>query len=98
MDLEIKGIHYEISEKTIEQIEKKAKKLEFATELVKRLIFRIEKDKSGYIISVDINFSWGLDHHIKVTDHDLYDGIDIIIDKIKSKITKEKEKIQDHSE
>ncbi len=98
MNLEIKGIHYEVSERTVEQIEKKVKKLEFAGDMVVDLLFRLEKDKTGYIINSDINFRWGLSHHIKVTDYDLYDGIDKIIEKLKNKITKEKERIQSHTE
>jgi len=98
MNLEIKGIHYEVSENTIEQIEKKVKKLEFAADMIVDLLFKVEKDKSGYIITVDINFRWGLSHHIKVTNHDLYDGIDIIIEKLRNKVAKEKEKIQNHTE
>ena len=98
MNFEIKGIHYELSEKTTEQIEKKVKKLEFASDIIVDLIFRIEREKGLYIISVNINFRWGLSHHIKVEDHDLYDGIDKIMEKIKNKVAKEKERIQDHSE
>jgi putative sigma-54 modulation protein len=98
MNLEIKGIHYEVTERTIEQIEKKAKKIEFASDMIVDLLFRIEREKGIYVISANINFRWGLAHHIKVEDHDLYDGIDKIMDKIKLKIAKEKEKIQDRSE
>ena len=98
MNLEIKGIHYEVTERTTEQIEKKVKKLDFASDMVMDLFFRIERGKGIYTISVNINFRWGLAHHIEVEDHDLYDGIDKIMEKIKNKVTKEKEKIQDHSE
>ncbi|MDX9799857.1 MAG: ribosome-associated translation inhibitor RaiA [Spirochaetia bacterium] len=98
MNLEIKGIHYEVTERTVEQIEKKVQKLDFAGDMIVDLLFRLEHDKSGYIISADINFRWGLSHHLKVVDHDLYNGIDKIIDKLKNKVTKEKEKIQSHTE
>ncbi len=98
MNLEIKGIHYEVTERTTEQIEKKVKKLDFAGDMIIDLLFRIERDKGLYIISVNINFRWGLSHHIKVEDHDLYDGIDKIMEKIKNKVAKEKEKIQEHTE
>ncbi|MCL2792097.1 MAG: HPF/RaiA family ribosome-associated protein [Spirochaetaceae bacterium] len=98
MNLEIKGIHYEVTDRTTEQIEKKVKKLDFASDMIMDLLFRIEREKGIYIISVNINFRWGLSHHIKVEDHDLYDGIDKIIEKIRNKVAKEKEKIQDHTE
>jgi len=98
MNLEIKGIHYEVTERTTEQIEKKAKKIEFASDMIIDLLFRIEWDKGVYIISVTINFRWGLSHYIKVENHDLYEGIDKIMEKIKNKVKKEKEKIKDYSE
>jgi len=98
MNLEIKGIHYEVTDRTTEQIEKKVKKLDFASDMIMDLLFRIEREKGIYIISVNINFRWGLSHHIKVEDHDLYDGIDKIMEKIRNKVAKEKEKIQDHTE
>jgi putative sigma-54 modulation protein len=98
MNLEIKGIHYDVTERTTEQIEKKVKKLDFAADMIMDLLFKIEREKGLYIISSNINFRWGLSHHIKVENHDLYDGIDQIVEKIKNKVTKEKEKIQDHSD
>ncbi|MCL2293760.1 MAG: HPF/RaiA family ribosome-associated protein [Spirochaetes bacterium] len=98
MNLEIKGIHYEVTDRTIEQIEKKAKKIEFAADMIMDLPIRIEREKGVYIISVNINFRWGLTHYIKVEDHDLYDGIDKIMDKIRLKVAKEKEKIKDRSD
>ncbi|MCL2480357.1 MAG: HPF/RaiA family ribosome-associated protein [Spirochaetaceae bacterium] len=98
MNLEIKGIHYAVTERTTEQIEKKVKKLDFASDMIVDMLFRIERDKGIYAISTNINFRWGLSHHIKVENHDLYDGIDAIIEKIRNKVSKEKEKIQDHSE
>jgi putative sigma-54 modulation protein len=98
MNLEIKGIHYEVTERTTEQIEKKVQKLDFVADKIVDLLFRIEREKGLYVISANINFRWGLSHHIKVENHDLYDGIDQIIEKIKNKVSKEKEKIQEHSE
>ena len=98
MNLEIRGVHYDVSDRTVEHIEKKVKKLEFAGDMIVDLLFKLERDKTGYIINVDINFRWGLSHHIKVTDHDLYDGIDKIVDKLKIKVTREKEKIQSHTD
>ncbi len=96
MNLQIKGIHYDVSERTIEHIEKKVKKLEFAKDMILDLLFKIERDKSGYIVNTDVDFRWGLSHHIKVSNHDLYDAIDSVVDKLKHKIAKEKEKIQEH--
>ena len=96
MDFEVKGIHYEVSDKTMEQIQKKMKRLEYAQDFLVSLALSIEREKSDYHLNANMSFRWGTAAHIHLTNHDLYKGIDQIIDKLDNKITKEKEKIQDH--
>lgn len=96
MDFEVKGIHYEVSETTTEHIQKKMKRLEYANEFIMNLSISIEREKSEYNLNANFNFRWGAAGHIHLSSHDLYKGIDLMIDKLDSKITKEKEKIQDH--
>jgi ribosomal subunit interface protein len=97
MNYEVKGIHhYEISEKTLEQFQKKIKRVEFAADIIKTLEFAVEREKSQFNISADFTFTWGTPSHLHVSCHDLYEGIDLIIDKVENKISKEKEKIQTH--
>ena len=96
MDFEVRGIHYEISDKTMEHIQKKMKRLEYANDFVVSLDLSIEREKSEYHLNSNVSFRWGAGAHIHLTNHDLYQAIDLIIDKLDSKITKEKEKIQDH--
>lgn len=96
MEFEVKGVHYELSEKTVEQFEKKMKRLEFASELISNLSFSVEREKNLYNLSADFTFTWGAAGYISLSNHDLYKGIDLIIDKLENKISKEKEKIQGH--
>ena len=96
MNFEIKGIHYEVSQRTVEQFEKKIKRLDFASELLSKLTISVEREKSQYNLSADFSFTWGSGGHIMLSNHDLYKGIDLIVDKLENKISKEKEKIQSH--
>lgn len=94
MNFEIKGIHYEVSDKTREQIEKKINRLQVAEENVTDLVLSAEKANGIFNLKVNMTFRWGPACFIEVKDHDLYDGIDKMIEKIKTKIVREKEKIQ----
>ena len=96
MNVDIRGVHYDISENTREHVEKKLKRLEYADDLVIDLLITITHDKNGYVIEVTVNFKWGKSAHIKVDTFDLFKGIDNLFNKLDNKIAKEKEKIQDH--
>ncbi len=97
MTVEVKGVHYEVSEKTREYVDKKLKRLEKVEELVVDFHMSITREPKGmYIASSDIHFRWGKGGHIKVENRDLYKAIDVMFDKIEQKTIKEKEKIQEH--
>ena len=97
MNYEVKGIHYEVSDTTREHIAKKMKRLSFASDLVVDCTISLIREKSGYKVDANTNFRWGATSHLSVDCHELYKGIEILIDKLENKIRKEKEKIQDHN-
>ena len=96
MKLEIKGIHYDISDNTKEFIEKKLQKIEHAKESITDLVFSITKEKHGYKVDVNINFPWGISAHIGQECFELFEGLEKIIDKIGMKVHKEKDKKASH--
>jgi putative sigma-54 modulation protein len=96
MNVDIRGVHYDISENTRDHVEKKLKRLEYAEDLIVDLLMTITHDKNGYVIEVNLNFKWGKSAHIEVETFDLFKGIDNLFNKLDNKIAKEKEKIQDH--
>ncbi len=97
MNIDIKGVHFEITEKTKDFIDKKLQKIEHAKDLLVDLLFTLTKQtKGGYSIEATMNFRWGYSTHISVDSFDLYEGIDKLFDKMVQKINKEKEKIQGH--
>jgi len=98
MTLEITGIHnYHVSDNTREHIEEKLKRLEHFEELIQEIKFTLTRETNHeYKVSVDIHLKWGFRGHIDVNDRDLYKAIDLILDKLDLKISKEKEKIKTH--
>lgn len=88
----VRGIHYEITEKTKEQIDKKLKQLSFVESDLMELEIDISHEKFLYILNVKYHLRWGTHEHMKIENKDLYDAIDQFVDKIKTKIKREKEK------
>jgi putative sigma-54 modulation protein len=96
MNIDIRGVHYDISENTKDHIDKKLKRLSYAEDLIIDFLITISHDKNGYIIEVTVNFKWGKGAHLKVESYELFKGIDNLFNKLDNKIAKEKEKIQEH--
>ena len=96
MKLEIKAIHFELPEDYQDLIEKKIQKIEFAGDMIVSLVCTVSKGKD-YSLEADIHFRWGSVHHITVNNFDLRAGIDALSEKIEAKVSKEKEKIKDHT-
>ena len=95
MHVEIKGVHLEVTDKMKEHIEKRVPHLDFAKDMIIDLSLTITKD-NGYQVEANINFRWGSSAHISVSNFDVFEGIDALFHKIDSKVTKEKQRIQEH--
>lgn len=96
MNLEVKGIHYEVSDHVRELVDKKLLRIDFANDFIIDQLFTITKTKNGYKVESNTNFRWGTSAHIRVDTVGLGEGLDILFDKLVQKIRKEKDKIQDH--
>lgn len=97
MKIETKGIHYELSDRLKEHVEKKLEKLKFAERFVDEVSLYLDKRHDMYVVEMNILFAWGLSQHLKVENADLYDAIDIMDEKATTKIRREKEKKTDSS-
>ncbi len=95
MRVEIKGVHLEVTDKMKEHIDKRLPHLEYAKDMIIDLLLSIAKDK-GYKVEATINFRWGTSAHITATSFDIFEGIDSLFHKIDAKVTKEKQRIQEH--
>jgi putative sigma-54 modulation protein len=96
MNVEIKSMHFDLPDDFRELIEKKLQKIEFAQDMIVSLACTVSKGKD-YSLESDIHFRWGAVVHIKANDFDLREGIDKLSEKIEAKVTKEKEKIKEHT-
>lgn len=92
MNVQVKGVHYDISEHLRAHIDKKLEKLSLAEAVLNDVTITLSKRHDDYVIDMDLHFNWGLVDHLKVEDEDLYNAIDIMEDKATKKIRREKEK------
>ncbi len=97
MNLEVKGVHFEVSDHIRDTIDKKLKRIDFAKDLIVDQLFTLTKTKNGYKVECTTNFRWGTSAHVGVDTVGLMEGLDILFDKLAQKVHKEKEKIQEHS-
>lgn len=97
MTVEIKGVHYEVDDRTREYIDKKIVRLDFARDLIVELPITITKGKKeGYDLDTTVHFRWGKSTHVGVQSYDVHKGVDALFDKLEEKVTREKAKIQHH--
>jgi putative sigma-54 modulation protein len=96
MNIEIKGVHVEITDKMRDYIDKKLHRLEFVAEHIIDLLVFVSQEKSQYNLEANINFRWGNSNHMRAKSFDIFEGIDKLFDKVELKVLKEKNKIQDH--
>lgn len=96
MEIEVRGVHYEIPEKVREKINRKLSRLNYAEDCIVNVHFIIIHEKS-YKLECQVHFRWGGSHHIQMETYDVMKGMDTFFDKINKKIAKEKEKVQSHS-
>ena len=96
MNVDIKGVHMDVSQGMRDYLDKKMKRLSYADDLIVDLLFTLTQDTKAYKTEVNINFRWGTTSHIGVESFNIIKGIDQLFDKMDVKIIKEKEKIQEH--
>ena len=96
MNIDIKGVHVEITEQMREYIDKKLPRLDFVSEHIIDLLVILSQEGSQFSFEATVNFRWANSNHIRVKSFDVYEGIDKLFDKLELKVVKEKNKIQDH--
>jgi len=94
MNTEIKAVHFTMHDDAKEYLNKKLERLHNAENMIVDLLIVIKKEKD-FDAEATVNFKWGVSIHVKEADFDLTKAIDIMIDKLEHKITKEKEKVKE---
>lgn len=95
MNLNIRGVHYTPSEETMEFFNKKFRKLAFAEDFLHDLDVTVTKQTAGQGFHIDakLHFKWGNEKMVSYDCYELYEGIELIADKIEATAKKEKSKI-----
>lgn len=95
MNLTVRGINYVPSQETKDFIDKKLKKLSFADEYLQDLDISIKREAKGIGFHIDamLHFKWKSEKIVSYDCYELYEGIEVLADKIQSVAKKEKEKV-----
>ena len=94
MNTDIKAVHFTLHDDAKEYLNKKIERIHNAENMIVDLIITIKKEKD-FDVEATVNFRWGVSIHVKEVDFDLTKAIDIMMDKLESKIVKEKEKMKE---
>ena len=94
MNTEIKALHFTLHDDAKEYLNKKIERIHNAENMIVDLLITVKKEKD-FEAEATVNFRWGVSIHVKEGDFDLTAAIDRMMDKLESKIIKEKEKVKE---
>jgi putative sigma-54 modulation protein len=94
MNTEIKAVHFTLNEDVKEYLNKKIERIHNAENMIVDLIVTLTEEKD-FGAEATVNFRWGVSIHVKEHDFELAPAIDKMMDKLETKITKEKEKVKE---
>ena len=95
MNIDVRSVHFDLSEKSKAYLDTKLERIGYAKDMIVDLLFVFTKDSKDFKCEVTVNFRWGLQAHLQEHALEINPGIDILMDKLEQKITKEKGKIQE---
>lgn len=96
MTVTIKGVHYDISDRTREFLNEKLSHIDPFKDLLVSVDATITKEKNEFIVESNVHFKWGATAHLEERAQELYPAIENLIHKLDHKISKEKDKVKDH--
>jgi putative sigma-54 modulation protein len=96
MNVDIKGIHVEVTQRVRDYIDSKMPRLDYARDHIVDFLLNISREKSLFKLDTTLNFRWGASKHVGVENFDLNRGIDDLYDKLEAVIEKEKSRIKEH--
>lgn len=96
MEIDIKGVHFNVHDDTREFIQTKLERLEFASDYIVDLQFTLTRENPDFLAEVKLHLSWGHKSVIKVRAYDLHEAVNNVIDKLDHKIRKERDKVTEH--
>jgi putative sigma-54 modulation protein len=94
MNTDIKAVHFTMHEDAKEYLNKKIERIRNAEGMIVDLLITIKKEKN-FEAEATVNLRWSVTIHVREDDFELTKAIDKMIDKLETKITKEKEKVKE---
>jgi len=94
MNTEIKAVHFTLNDDAKEYLDKKISRIHYAENMIVDLMITLTKGKD-FEAKATVNFRWGVSIHVTENDFELAPAIDKMMDKLETKITKEKEKVKE---
>lgn len=94
MTIDVRSVHFDLGEKNRAYLDKKLERVAYAKDLIVDLLFCFTKEKQ-FKCECTVNFRWGATAHVQETNFDLVTGMDMMMDTLEQKISKEKSKVQD---
>jgi putative sigma-54 modulation protein len=95
MNTEIKAVHFTLRDDAREYLNKKIERIHNAENMIVDLIVTLTKESKDFSAEATVNFRWGVAIHVKENDFELNPAIDKMMDKLETKVTKEKEKVKE---
>lgn len=95
MKIDVRSVHFDLSEEGKQYLATRAERIGYAKDMIVDLLFVFTKDAKNYKLEVTANFRWGVQAHLQEVSFEINPGIDLLMDKLDQKITKEKEKVQE---
>ena len=96
MTVTIKGVHYDISDRTREFLTEKLGHIDPFKDHLVSVDATITKEKTEFIVESNVHFKWGATAHLEERAQELYPAIENLMKKLDAKISKEKDKVKDH--
>ena len=96
MEINISGHHLEVTQGLKDHVEKKVRKLESHSQKILEIKILLSVDNITHNAEGNIYFPKN-DFHAKCSSSDMYQSIDLLINKLDKQIIKYNEKIKDHS-
>jgi putative sigma-54 modulation protein len=94
MNTEVKAVHFTLRDDAKEYLDKKIARIHNAENMIVDLLVTLTKGKD-FEAEATVNFRWGVSIHVKENDFELIPAVDKMMDKLDTKITKEKEKAKE---
>lgn len=93
MNTSINAVGFTLEQKQSDMVDSKLKRISYADDLIIDLLLKIKHEKI-FSFGATCNFKWGASATVSTENEDFAAGLNILIDMLDAKVTKEKEKVQ----